>query len=152
MKRNNKTPSISINNIYEYYSDNKKYIITDIKNNSILQENYGRLYSIMKLSTYLTLKIIPYIIKCIILYFPFLLFFVVNKNIIIIIISIFISILIDVFILSYVNIVYNNIISKNSVFVPEKEFNRVLIKQDEDNNEDISKPIPYFIYKGKCII
>jgi hypothetical protein len=146
----NKLHPVSINNIYEYYSDHKKYIITDIRNVSLLSEKYNELYSVMKLSTYLTLKLIPYIIKCFILYIPFLIFFATNKNIIITILSIIISILIDIFVISYINIVYNGIINKNSVFIPDEEFNKVSITQNED--DILSEPQPYFIYKGKCII
>lgn len=148
MNKNN-NPSITINGIYIYYSDNKKYIVTDIKDTMFLSENYNRYYSVMKLSTYLVLKILPYIMKCIVLYLPFIIFFLSNNSIIITVISIIISIMFDIFIMSRVNITYNGIINKNSVLIPDKEFNRTKII----NNElDIPEGTLAFKYVGRCII
>lgn len=147
--KNKNNHTVSINNIYEHYSEHKKYIVTDIRYVSLFSDKYNELYAIMKLSTYLTLKIIPYIFKCIILYLPFLIFFITNKNAIFTIIAILFSILFDLFVMSYIDVVYKNIINKNSAFVPDKEFNKILLIQDEF---EIYKATPYFIYKGKCII
>lgn len=148
MNKNN-NPSITINGIYIYYSDNKKYIVTDIKDTMFLSEKYNRYYSVMKLSTYLVLKILPYIMKCIVLYLPFIIFFLSNNSIIITVISIIISIMFDIFIMSRVNITYNGIINKNSVLIPDKEFNRTKII----NNElDIPEGTLAFKYVGRCII
>lgn len=148
--KKDRTQEVAVNNIYEYYSNHKKYIITGIRNTSLLSESYDQLYSVMKLSTYLTLKIIPYVMKCIVLYMPFLVFFILNKNILVTILSICISITLDIFVMSYVDIVYNNIINKNSVFIPNTEFNKVSILQDELDR--LSEPVPYFVYKGRCLI
>lgn len=148
MNKNN-NPSITINGIYIYYSDNKKYIVTDIKDTMFLSEKYNRYYSVMKLSTYLVLKILPYIMKCIVLYLPFIIFFLSNNSIIITVISIIISIMFDIFIMSRVNITYNGIINKNSVLIPDKEFNRTKFI----NNElDIPEGTLAFKYVGRCII
>lgn len=87
--------------------------------------------------------------KCIVLYLPFLIFFAVNENILVTVIAISVSILIDIFLISYINITYTGIINKNSVLIPDKEFDRFIVIDDEVESPETTK---VFIYKGRCII